>query len=321
MTESKDNTEYRGLILLVDDMAQNLQVLCTMLGKEKYKIAIARSGQQALDMIEKVLPDLILLDVLMPGMDGFEVCRRLKKSTRTCDIPVIFLTAKTEMEDIVKGFEIGAVDYFTKPFNETELLTIVNTHMELRYARLELLKMQDELESAKINLKQAARTDHLTNLSNRRGIIEELHNERIRFEQNKRPFSLLLADVDHLKAFNDNHGHSCGDFLLVELAKLMKSLLRKQDTLARWEGEEFLFLLPETEREDGGVTAEKIKETVSNHEFKYNDTSLNVTLTIGVCTYGSNCFGGIDSCLKVVEQALNQGKKKGKNCVVTALIE
>lgn len=134
-----DNTSSEGkakdLILAVDDVPRNLQVLGNLLKEENYRMSFAENGEQALKMVSRTPPDLILLDIMMPGMDGFEVCKQLKSSPETKDIPVIFLTGKSEIEDIIKGFEIGGVDYVTKPFNGIELLVRIKTHLELKHAR------------------------------------------------------------------------------------------------------------------------------------------------------------------------------------------
>ena len=308
----------KGFILVVDDVAHNLQVLCNILGKQQYKLAVARSGQQALDMMEKISPDLVLLDVMMPEIDGFEVCRRLSGSPRTRHIPIIFLTAKTDTESVIRGFETGAVDYVTKPFNSAELLARVNTHLELKYTREELIGKNKELTRAKKRLEAAARTDPLTLLSNRREILENIERERIRYERSGRTFTLLLGDLDNFKQFNDRYGHDCGDFLLVQVAKIMKSLVRKQDSVARWGGEEFLLLLPETNLEGGYTTAEKIKSAISGPSFIYNGISLNVSITFGVSMFGCTCTPEVDDCIKTVDMAMYEGKQQGKNCVIKA---
>jgi PleD family two-component response regulator len=144
----------KPLVLIVDDVPKNLQVLGNILRKKDYNIAAATSGKQALDMVEKVLPDLILLDIMMPDIDGFQVCEKLKGSKRSNDIPVIFLTAKTGTEDIVKGFEVGAVDYLTKPFNSAELLARAHTHIELKKARDKERELIFKLKDALTKVKQ-----------------------------------------------------------------------------------------------------------------------------------------------------------------------
>ncbi|MCP5054659.1 MAG: diguanylate cyclase [bacterium] len=316
MIDNNENTESKGFILVVDDVPHNLQVLCNMLGKERYRIAVAQNGQQALDMVEKALPDLILLDVLMPGLNGFEVCQQLKTSERTKGIPVIFLTAKTGLEDIVNGFEMGAVDYFTKPFNETELLVIVKTHLELKSAREKLTEMQYELREAKDKLDRTARTDSLTGLTNRQGIMEDLQKEKIRFERNHKPFTVILGDIDGLRKINERYGNDCGDEILIRLGEVLIPLVRKQDSVARWGGEEFLFLLPETSLDGGRITAEKIRETIANHSFQINGATIPVTMTFGVGAYDPDRFKNLGDCLKATDQALIIGKQEGRNCVV-----
>jgi sigma-B regulation protein RsbU (phosphoserine phosphatase) len=153
MEKNAIKNNEKPLVLIVDDVPKNLQVLGNILRKKEYKIAAATSGKQALDMVEKILPDLILLDIMMPDIDGFEVCEKLKGSPRSKDIPVIFLTAKTGTEDIVRGFEVGAVDYLTKPFNSTELLARAHTHIELKKARDKerelIFKLRDALKKVK----------------------------------------------------------------------------------------------------------------------------------------------------------------------------
>lgn len=317
-TDPGENQRPKELILIVDDVPQNVQVVCNILGAKNYKIAIAQSGKKALEMVEKVIPDLILLDVTMPEMDGFEVCRRLNQSARTRDIPIIFLTARTETENVLKAFEIGAVDYVTKPFNSAELMARVRTHLELKRTREELIKRNKELIKTKKDLEISALTDPLTKLLNRRAILTHIQYEKNRFERNRTPFTLILGDIDGFKGFNDKYGHECGDYVLVSVAQIMKSLVRKVDSVARWGGEEFLLLLPDTGLEGGHTTAEKIRQAISHHTFTHNQTTLAVTMTFGVSTYAYTCSRDIDDCIRSVDLAMFEGKQKGKNCIVTA---
>lgn len=308
----------KPLILIVDDIPQNLQVLAGILRKKSYKIAIASDGEQALEMLNSVCPALILLDVMMPGIDGFEVCRRLKESDTHRDIPVIFLTARTNTDDIVKGFDLGAVDYITKPFNGIELLARVRTHLALKFAREELERKNRELLEAQEQLELAARTDPLTQLSNRRDIVEKIEAEKIRFERSQNSFTLVICDIDNFKLFNDQYGHDCGDYVLTTIAKLMKFSLRKQDTVARWGGEEFLILLPETNTEGGRILAEKISELIADQTLEYKGIPLSITLTFGIDTYNYQDLRSIDDCIRMADHAMYEGKKNGKNCVVVA---
>ncbi|MGD2089650.1 MAG: response regulator [Candidatus Aminicenantes bacterium] len=151
MDNTELNKQKKPIVFIVDDVPKNLQVLGNTLRNRDYNISVATSGEQALNMMDKILPDLILLDVVMPGIDGFKVCKKLKTSEKTKDIPIIFLTAKTQTEDIVKGFELGAVDYVTKPFNKEELLARVHTQLALRNARKEIVGINQPLTAVKDN--------------------------------------------------------------------------------------------------------------------------------------------------------------------------
>ena len=175
-------------------------------------------------------------------------------------------------------------------------------------------KEQEILKSTHEQLKEIARTDPLTNLSNRRDIIEKIEYEQIRFERSKKSFVIIIGDLDFFKSINDRYGHDCGDYVLKEVAQIMRSTIRRQDIVSRWGGEEFLFLLPETPFEGGKIAAEKIRKKIENSDLKYNNDILSVTITFGVSIY--NRVMDIDECIKKADQALYQGKNKGRNCVV-----
>ncbi|HHC24365.1 MAG TPA: diguanylate cyclase [Desulfobacterales bacterium] len=316
-----DDTNKNLRILIVDDVSINIQVIANILKKDGYQMSYAQSGKAALVKSNFQDFDLILLDVMMPEMNGFEVCIKLKQEPKTKDIPVIFLTAKSDTESIVRGFEAGGVDYVTKPFNGVELLARVKTRLDLKrsqealksaYQKLKatnekLLKSQEKLE-------MVARTDTLTKLSNRFDIIEKMENEKIRFERSQKPFSFILCDIDNFKLFNDQYGHDCGDFVLVSLAERIRSRVRKQDGVSRWGGEEFLLLLPETDLEGGRILAESLRETVSSNCYEYDEHKLEITMTFGVSSFSQ--IENIEQCIKMADSALYKGKSLGKNCVV-----
>lgn len=295
-------------VLIVDDNPKNLQVLASILRTCKYKVAMVKDGIKAIKFIKSRKPDLILLDIMMPDIDGFEVCEKLKQDDSTKDIPVIFISALAEIEDKVKGFEAGGVDYITKPFQQQEVIARVQTHLELRNA-------YEKLEKAYKDLDIAARTDSMTKLSNRRDIIEKMKYEKRKSERSGKPFSLVLSDIDDFKLFNDNYGHDCGDFILVTVADIIRSEIRKQDTAARWGGEEFLILLPETDIRGGEIVAENIRQSLVSNIFKYNDYPHKIGMTFGVSTFISN-EQSIDDCIKMADEALYKGKNSGKDCVI-----
>ena len=175
-------------------------------------------------------------------------------------------------------------------------------------------KARDKIEYTHEQLKEIARTDPLTELSNRRDIIEKIQYEQFRFERSKNPFVIIIGDLDFFKSINDIYGHDCGDYVLKEIAQIMRSTVRKQDIVGRWGGEEFIFLLPETPLEGGKIAAEKVRNKIEKSNLKYNNDLLSVTITFGVSVY--NSIMDIDDCIKKADQALYSGKHKGRNCVV-----
>lgn len=313
---------YSATILIVDDQPANLQILLDSMQDSGYRTLIARNGEGAIKQAAFAQPDLILLDVMMPGIDGFETCRRLKFQENTHDIPIIFMTALTETVDKVRGFEAGGVDYITKPFDQAELLVRIKVHLELRryqkelqHSNQQLARTNAELCIAQEKLEIAARTDPLTQLSNRRDMHEKLDYERVRYKRSQRPFCLLLGDIDDFKQFNDAYGHDCGDFILISVADMMRSMLREQDQAARWGGEEFLLMLVETDLHDARVVAEKIRKAIVAQAFLYKDLTLSVRMTFGVSVF-DDYEKSVDECIKEADLALFSGKKHGKNQVV-----
>ncbi len=314
-------SKKKPLILIVDDNPKNLQVFTQLIESNGYDTAIALNGEQALDFVESDTPDLILLDIMMPGIDGFEVCRKLKENSRYSNIPVIFLTAKIEKEDIIRGFEVGAVDYISKPFNSYELIARIRTHVELSQSRRNLLELNKKLEKANRELiilnqklKKRSITDTLTGLYNRRYMMKKLKEEKNRCERNNRCFSVIISDIDNFKKFNDKYGHDCGDYVLKAITQTMQDSIRKQDILSRWGGEEFLFLLPETDGYGAEVLGEKVRSKIEKTKYKYEDLELSVTMTFGIAEF--SCDIGIDKTIKKADEALMKGKETGKNKVV-----
>ena len=188
--------EEQPLVLIVDDVSKNLQVLGTILSKENYRIAAANNGEQAIAIANDALPDLILLDIMMPGLNGYETCTKLKSISKTKEIPVVFLTAKIETEDVTKGFKAGAVDYFTKPFNSFDLMARLKTHVELKTSR-DLLKEQNEL------LQKLSITDRMTGLYNHQYIIDSLSKRIAESKRYKQPLSVAMIEIDFFKKIND----------------------------------------------------------------------------------------------------------------------
>jgi diguanylate cyclase (GGDEF)-like protein len=317
-----------GKILIVDDLPFNIKILSNLL--KKYEILVADNGSKAIQFAKTHLPDLILMDIIMPDMDGFSACSVLKNFAETATIPIIFITARNKAEDIIKGFEVGGVDYITKPFNSAELYARIKTHLELKRTREELnnyvLRLEElnkqlshknvQLNEVMKNLHVNAMTDPLTGLANRRHMTEKIHEEINRFSRTERLFSLILADVDYFKKINDDFGHECGDYILKSVAETMRANIRKHDSLARWGGEEFLFLLPETNLEGSLIIAEKLRKIVEESKIFYEDNKINITMTFGVASFSQS--NGMDGSIKKADIALYKGKERGRNCVVAS---
>lgn len=297
-----ERSKKTPMILIVDDVPTNLKVLGNLLSQIGCEIAAAVNGRQALETSAKISPDLILLDVQMPDMTGFEVCNRLKHSPKTKDIPVIFITAKTETDDIVKGFELGAVDYVTKPFIGIELLARVKTHLELKRHR-------DTLE-------ELSMLDGLTGIPNRRRFDSLLEMQWKQGVREGRPLSLIMVDVDNFKAYNDRYGHQAGDDCLKRVAKILATFLRRpMDFVARYGGEEFVCLLPFTAYEGAVLISEKMRAGVEANQIPHagSDTGPVVTISLGAATMIPAKDSSPETLVEAADKKLYEAKKNGKN--------
>lgn len=241
----------KATILIVDDNHTNLNVLVDYLEEFGFEALVATNGERAIQQAQRFPPDLILLDVLMPGIDGFETCQRLKAEETTRDIPVIFMTALTDVKHKVAGFEVGAVDYVTKPFQQAELLARVSTHLTIRQLQKNLEEKNallhreiGERKRLEAQLRYDASHDNLTGLANRALFIERLEQaiQHTHKQANYR-FTILFLDLDGFKGINDTFGHVMGDKLLITVAHRLKNIIRPNDLVARLGGDEFTILL------------------------------------------------------------------------------
>ena len=295
-------------ILIVDDLKENLFVLKEAL-KSRYKVVTALSGEKALAIAGgENPPSLILLDIMMPDMDGYEVCKRLKASPRTWNIPIIFVTAVKEPVDEARAFSLGAVDYITKPFNPIIVQVRVENHLRLR--------RKSEL------LEQLAMIDGLTEIHNRRFFDDALANEWFRAKRGGRALSLLLLDIDLFKLVNDHYGHAVGDDCLRKVARtLADSLCRASDQLCRFGGEEFAVILPETETEGALETAERLRSRVValNYPHAYSHVADCVTVSIGVATLFPEGSNSKEDLIAIADASLYKAKAEGRNRVIASL--
>ncbi|MBX9914898.1 MAG: diguanylate cyclase [Pseudomonadaceae bacterium] len=291
-------------LLIVDDQPVILQALYAIFADD-YEVFVASSGKQALAFCEVQLPDLILLDVSMPGMDGYETCQRLQANPLTTDIPVIFVTASTQHDDETRGLEAGAVDFISKPVNPSVVRARVRTHIKL--------KLQSD------TLRRLSLTDGLTGVANRRQFDEALVNEWRRCSRSRLPLSLIFIDVDYFKRYNDGYGHQLGDDCLKAVAKVLKlGLKRPADLLARYGGEEFVCLLPETPLLGAQQTANALEAAVRAlalpHAF--SDAAAVLTISLGVTAAepaeGESPAALLDAADKLLYQAKEAGRAQVK---------
>ena len=288
-------------VMIVDDTKENINVLRKTLANIGCKISVALNGEMALDLIPKLKPNLILLDIMMPGIDGYEVCRRLKKDAELQDVPIIFVTAKGDTEDIVQGFEAGAVAFIMKPFRQEEVCARVKTHLALSAAIKKLIRDNE--------------TDSLTGLINRRTFLKRVENEAMRFKRNQKPFALLFGNIDFFKKVNDTYGHSAGDDVLVNISRLLSTEKREIDQVARWGGEEFLILLPETNLKGAVLRGNKIRKLISAKPIIHEGQEIHVTMSFGVSEYNGSTH--IEKTIDLADQRLYLAKNSGRNKVVS----
>lgn len=296
------------LVLVVDDLNINLQIVGAILDREGYATTFATNGEQALSRMNTALPDLVLLDLMMPEMDGFQVCENLRTNPDRREIPIIFLTASQEKKHLLQAFDRGAVDYITKPFNPPELLARVKTHLELKHTR-------DELKKAVAELEKLATTDSLTGIANRRSLLLMGENEFLRARRYNRQLSVLMLDVDRFKQINDTYGHAVGDEALTAIAKAIVSTLRKGDSFGRFGGEEFLAFLPETNLDYAVEIANRIRTTIAELSLFSRKKLVQMTISIGVTEYTQE-DDSIDTAIKRADRGLYYAKHRGRNLVV-----
>lgn len=303
-------------ILIVDDTPANIEILYKIL-KGEYDILFAKSGADGIRIARQQLPDLILLDIMMPEMDGYEVCKVLKRDALTAHIPVVFVTAMGSEEDETKGLGMGAIDYITKPISPPIVLARVRNHLELKLKSDLLEKLTRELEGKNRELEILAREDALTHVANRRQFNEMMQAEIQRAMRNERHLSLILCDIDHFKKFNDMYGHLAGDRCLQLLGALMKSCFKRAGELpARYGGEEFAVILPDTSLRQAGEHAERLRRVLLEQALPHAGSDQGVvTISAGVAGARLERWHDIEWFISEADRALYRSKTAGRNRV------
>jgi len=291
-----------GRILVVDDAMENIQILHHAL-RDEHEVLFALDGEKALQVALEQQPDLILLDAVMPGMDGYAVCAALRASPRLGDIPVIFVTALSQPEDETRALEAGAVDFISKPFNVAVVRARVRSQLTIK-------RQADAM-------RELSMTDGLTGVANRRSFNDTVDAEWRRCARAGMPLSLIMIDIDHFKLYNDHYGHQAGDQCLQQISAAMKRCAtRPQDLLARYGGEEFILLLPQEGPDGTEVVAQRILDEVRKLALPHaaSPTAPQVSISMGLAT----AMPPIDSTdpsalIRAADANLYRAKQTGRN--------
>jgi diguanylate cyclase (GGDEF)-like protein len=303
-------------ILIVDDHEDNIELLRARLEARGYAIDTAMDGEQALSRVATAPPDLILLDVMMPRIDGFEVVRRLKGDRSLPFIPVILQTALDSTEHKVEGLDAGADDYITKPINFAELEARVKSMLRIKRLQDALEERERELSELNGRLLKMAQTDALTGLDNRRNLEERLEEMFGHSRRLKEPLAVVLCDLDRFKSVNDTYGHQAGDVVLKQLARILKQEAREIDRVGRYGGEEFMLLLPGTVLDAAVTFAERVRKAVEAHTFSFDGGTLQRTMSCGVAAWPHPRIEDCDALVKAADDALYVAKETGRNRVI-----
>lgn len=291
-------------ILIVDDLPENIDILGAALGDD-YQIKIALDGEKAVQIARSTRPDLILLDVMMPGMDGYQVCQILKRDPETRNIPIIFVTALWSVDDEERGLNLGAIDYLIKPVSAPIVRARVRNHINLKIKA-------DLLESL-------ALLDGLTNIPNRRQFNDAADSEWKRAQRAQTPLGLIMADIDFFKDYNDTYGHGAGDNCLRLVAATLSNegIFRPGDLVARYGGEEFIALLPDTDAEGAGKLAERFRHAIEALQIAHRNSMVadTVTVSVGYASLTPTLGKSLSELVELADRQLYQAKAAGRNCV------
>lgn len=295
-------------VLVADDSLVVRAVVRAHLEEKGYSVVEADDGIAAVERCARTRPDVVLLDIEMPGLDGYQVLASLKAAPELRDIPVVFLTSRSGMEDVVAGLHAGAHDYLRKPFEPPELVARVAAAAQVK-------KLHDQLRERNAELDRMARVDALTGLFNRRHLEEELGRQCSTARRNGTPIAVLLLDIDHFKKVNDTYGHPAGDLVLQEFGRRLQEDLRAGDVAGRWGGEEFLVLLPGADLPAALTVAERIRLATSRGPVVAGGTPIPVTVS-GGCAVGP--LDVPDELVSRADTALYEAKVAGRNRIMVA---
>ncbi|HUH00852.1 MAG TPA: diguanylate cyclase [Kofleriaceae bacterium] len=300
----------KSRVLLVDDDRTMLDSLAQMVESCGYEALPARSWAEALMLFRKQIPDIVLLDVMMPTIDGFKLARMIKAESGHF-VPIILITGLGDADSKRRGMAAGADDFLSKPVAPLELEVRLN-------AMLRIKELTDQIAAANAKLAELATTDALTSLCNRRAIYEHLDREFHRSQRYGNPFAVFLLDIDHFKLVNDTWGHAMGDRIIVRVARILTETVRQTDFTGRYGGEEFLVLAPETPHVNARVLAERIRARVE-HVSRSDDELPEVTVSIGIASSDNVAAEHYEELVQAADVALYEAKNAGRNRCVAAI--
>ena len=301
----------KARILLVEDSEAQADITKKDLQKSGYEVIWVEDGVSAIKAVIANLPDVVLLDLILPGMSGTEVCRWMKHNGDTKGIPVIMLSAMSSVDDKASGIKAGADDYLPKPYNDIELNAKIYAALRTKALQDELRQKNKQLSELLAKVEALAITDSLTGLNNRRQLDTVLETEWKKSQRYKQPVSCLLIDIDFFKAVNDTYGHKAGDLVLIEIANIIRKNVRDVDTVGRWGGEEFVAILPFSNKDQGLIVAQRILEKVSVYEFpQFPDKRITVSIGLSCSNPSLNTK---EEFVEASDRALYEAKRKGRN--------
>jgi diguanylate cyclase (GGDEF)-like protein len=293
-------------VLVAEDEPVSRLRLQAFLSKWGYSVLVASDGAEAVRMFERERPRLVILDRMMPHMDGIDVCRMIRRQGAEPYVYVILLTAQDDTREIVEGFEAGADDYITKPFAVQELEARVRTGARLA-------ELQEQLIMARERLRIEATHDSLTGLLNRAAFLDGFSKEIVRARRYQTPLALIMADIDHFKSINDRHGHPIGDAVLRETARRLRASIRASDVIGRYGGEEFVIAAPDCDMRNAIALAERFRTCICSLPITVAEDEVEVTMSLGVA---ATCdMDEADRLIKIADEALYRAKHAGRNKV------
>jgi two-component system, cell cycle response regulator len=296
-------------VLVAEDDPVNRKLLELHLKKWGYEVVLCSNGTEAWEVLRSgETPPLVILDWMMPGKDGLDLCREIRKIEQRPYVYIILLTARNRVEDVVKGLEAGADDYIIKPFHPHELKVRVR-------AGSRVVRLQEDLLAALKASEFQASHDALTNLWNRAAVLDVLSREIARSRRAGTPIGVVIADADHFKRINDSYGHVAGDAVLVEIARWMVSSVRPYDSVGRYGGEEFIIILPGATLTESTQMAERLRESLSVQPLRTAEGSFPITMSFGVASFERVHEWDVDSLIRAADAALYRAKNLGRNRV------